>query len=340
MNVEIIPDTASAAVDSVKGVTVDPVLLQWSEAFEFHMQRGVAFGDPRPSTRSNYLLGIRTWMAWCEDQGLYFQQVTTDDVELYRAYLREEINGRQRYADSTAQVLMTAVRQFYAAGVRRRLIASNPADGVKMPTPGDPLNSMKALSEAGLVALINSIDPSGLIGLRDRVIIAVMAIHGLRREEVQRLNHGDVREEDAWRIYIRGKGGRGNVTRYGYIREDVKEVLDAWICAKAGAGIPCGENDPLVVSLSPHGYGDRLGTRSLNRVVDKYLDAATLKRDGVSCHALRHTYGTQAVAGGAKVEQVQAAMGHANLETTGVYVKAVERRRHDPAQFIGPRFAV
>ncbi|MDQ3814658.1 MAG: tyrosine-type recombinase/integrase, partial [Armatimonadota bacterium] len=75
--------------------------------------------------------------------------------------------------------------------------------------------------------------------------------------------------------------------------------------------------------------------RSLNAVVDRYLDATALKRMGVSCHALRHTFGTLSVAGGAKVEHVKDALGHSKLETTGIYVKAVERAKNNPSHCIG-----
>jgi integrase/recombinase XerD len=54
----------------------------------------------------------------------------------------------------------------------------------------------------------------------------------------------------------------------------------------------------------------------------------------VSCHTLRHTHGTLAVAGGAKVEQLRDSMGHKDIATTSIYVKAVERVKNNPAQFI------
>jgi site-specific recombinase XerD len=76
----------------------------------------------------------------------------------------------------------------------------------------------------------------------------------------------------------------------------------------------------------------------LNDIVDFHLNAANLKRVGVSCHALRHTFGNLAVEGGAPLEQLRETMGHGQIETTELYVKAVARVKENPANFIDVDF--
>ena len=88
------------------------------------------------------------------------------------------------------------------------------------------------------------------------------------------------------------------------------------------------------VSQSNNSLGKRLTRQALNEIVSKHLTAAHLKRGGVSCHALRHTFGTLAVSGGAKIEHLRDAMGHSEIETTSIYVRAVEKAKNNPAQFI------
>jgi len=68
--------------------------------------------------------------------------------------------------------------------------------------------------------------------------------------------------------------------------------------------------------------------------VDTYLEKTHLKQAGVSCHTLRHTHGTLAVAGGAKIEQLRENMGHSSIDTTSIYVRVVDRAKNNPAEFI------
>ena len=113
-------------------------------------------------------------------------------------------------------------------------------------------------------------------------------------------------------------------------------TLASYVREKADCGY-LGEG-ALFVGHGNNGRGQRLSRVSINAIVDKYLSASHLKKAGVSCHALRHTFGTTAVANGAKIEHVRDAMGHATLETTNVYVKAVEKSKNNPAFLINVEF--
>jgi len=78
----------------------------------------------------------------------------------------------------------------------------------------------------------------------------------------------------------------------------------------------------------------RVGRRGIRGMVDGYLEKIGVKRDGVSCHSLRHTFGTQALAAGASLLAISQAMGHASVTTTQVYVKIVDKARNNPAKFL------
>jgi site-specific recombinase XerD len=227
---------------------------------------------------------------------------------------------------------MSIVRRFYEGALKHGLITVNPASSVKGGKDlTAPVEKMKALTGGALAVLLSRIPGDSLSGRRDRAVVGLMAIHGLRRVEVHRLNHENIHIESDDSAYLQVEG-KGKKWRRVYLRPDTLAAVENYTRAKMEAGLPL--DGAVFLAHGPRTRGERISRRSLNWIVDKYLDEANLKKEGVSCHALRHTFGTLAVAGGAKLEHLKETMGHVNLETTTVYVKAVERKKNNPAQFI------
>jgi site-specific recombinase XerD len=291
----------------------------------------VANGDATADTIKAYHREVAAWVRWCAEQGIDPRVARREDVVEYREALKVAGNSV-----ATRKFKLSIVRRFYAAMVRHGLMAGNPAESFKA---GKDLTSaddkMKVLSEGALSALMNAIPGDTLTGKRDRAIIALMAVHGLRRVEIHRLDPESLQSGGGEGAYAGPHlvvDGKGHKRRNVYLREDTHSAVSAYLRAKLEAGLPL--DDGLFVAHGNHGRGHRLSRQALNAIVGRYLNAASLKRAGVSCHALRHTFGTLSVAGGAKVEHVRDAMGHSKLETTSIYVRAVERARNNPAYFI------
>lgn len=325
MGSEIVP--LSGIFDaSLESIVPLPVPASMAEAFAEFLDIDVADGDATPDTVNSYLGTVALFLGWCAAQDIAPENISRRHIEAYRADLKARGN-----AVATRSRKLSIVRRFYEAALKHGLVRENPAlrvRGGKDLTP--PEEKIKALTRAALSDLLRSIPSNTLLGRRDRVIVALMAVHGLRRVEVHRLDHEslDVSGETASLLVV-GKGGR---VRRIFLREDTFASVTGYIAAKLEAGLPL--SGPLLISGSNNSQGARISRRGLNWVVDSYLNALNLKKDGVSCHSLRHTHGTLAVAGGAKVEQLRDAMGHSRLETTSIYVKAVERVKHNPANFI------
>ncbi len=300
------------------------------EAFAEFLQIDVANGDATDDTIRAYHKEIGLFTRWCRERNIAPESATRRHIEAYRESLKT--NGA---AASTRQHKMSIVRRFYEAAVKHGVLTINPAANVKGGkdlTP--PEEKMKALTKSALHHLVGAIPSSTLLGQRDRAIIALMAVHGLRRIEVHRLNHESVDiSDDTPSLRVIGKGNR---VRKIYLREDTYNAIQTYVRAKMEHHFPL--TGALLVSHSNRTRGARISRRSLNDIVDHYLSEAHLKKVGVSCHALRHTHGTLAVAGGAKVEHLKEEMGHNHLETTSIYVKAVSRRENNPANFIDVEF--
>jgi site-specific recombinase XerD len=295
-------------------------------AFEAFLQMDVAYGDPTADTIAAYRREVGFWINWCEKSGIDPAQARRGDVEAYKESLK-----RAGLSVATRRHKLSVIRRFYAASQKYALIKFNPAEGVKggkdLTLPED---KMKFLAEQALAALLATIPGDNISGIRDRTLVALMAIHGLRRIEVHRLNHEDLQlEGDLAYLVVNGKG---NKLRRVYLREDTFATLQTYFSAKVNAGFPA--KGAVFVGHGNNGRGHRLSRQALHEIVSKYLNLAALKRSGVSCHALRHTFGTLSVAGGAKVEHVRDSMGHSKLETTSIYIKAVERAKNNPANYI------
>ena len=298
-------------------------------AFADFLHIDVANGDATEDTIATYRRDVAAWVNWCYEKGENPTFATRAHVEAYR----EELKARG-LSVATRSRKLSIIRRFYDAAVKHDLIKVNPAakvKGGKDLTPAE--EKIKALTEGALAAFIANIPNDTLSSKRDCAIVGLMAIHGLRRIEVTRLDHNSLqRKNDAPCLEVHGKG---NKLRTVYLREDTFETLRHYIQAKADKGIAV--EGALFVAHGNNARGARLSRRAMNRIVDRYLTATALKAEGVSCHALRHTFGTLSVSGGAELVQVQAAMGHQDPATTALYVKALDRARKNPANFIGVR---
>lgn len=300
------------------------------EAFDRFLNLDISHGDATPDTHAAYYREVALWVKWCTVRGVRPEKAQIAHVEAYRSDLK-----RQGLNITTRSHKLSIIRRFYDAAVKAHIRPDNPAASVKGGkdlTP--PEEKIKALTRDALVRLSETIPNNTVTGVRDRVIVALMAVHGLRRVEVVRLDEKHI--QDSGETVSLQVHGKGNKIRSIFLRPDTYLNLKTYLKAKRDFGLP--EDGALFVSFSNRTRGARISRRSLNDIVDQYLDAASLKKEGVSCHALRHTFGTLAVEGGAPLDQIRETMGHEHIETTEVYVKAIERVKNNPANFIDVEF--
>jgi len=314
-------------LEVVEGIVVESQPMDALDAFEWFLQVDVAGGDATRDTVVAYRREVGFWLDWCARQEVEPLAATRTDVERFREGLKAA-----GLAPATRALKLSIVRRFYAAAVRHELIGRNPAEGVR---GGKDLTAaedkMKALSHDGLAALVAMMPHDTLADARDRAVVGLMALHGLRRIEVHRLNHESIiLDGDSPYLEVEGKGAK---TRRAYLRSDTLAAIENYVGGKMAGGYAL--SGALFVAHSTNSKGNRLSRQAFNEIIGKHLSAAHLKKEGVSCHALRHTYGTLAVAGGAKIEHLRDAMGHSKIETTSIYVRAVEKAKNNPANFIG-----
>ncbi|RYZ81730.1 MAG: hypothetical protein EOP06_22975, partial [Proteobacteria bacterium] len=299
------------------------------DAFAHFLRSEVASGGATDDTVDGYHREVASWVKWCRRRNIDPETAERYHVEAFREELK-----RRGLSIATCTYKLSIVRRFYESAIYAGLREDNPAGSVWAGKDlSSPEDKLKILSEGALVALVDSLPKEGLTGCRDRLVVALMAIHGLRRVELHRLNHenidGDLDSNKPGALIV---DGRAHKVRLVHLRTDTWEALRAYIKEKKKSGYDL--RGAIIVGHGNNGRGHRLSRVSLNSIVDKYLNVASLKKAGVSSRALRHTFGTLAIAGGAKIEHVRDAMGHAKLETTEIYAKAVEKAKNNPAFLI------
>jgi integrase/recombinase XerC len=170
------------------------------------------------------------------------------------------------------------------------------------------------------------------LGLRDRAILETVYSAGLRVSELVGMNDADL-DLDEGVVRVRGKGRRERLAPIGSF---AAAAVRAWfgvrkLHAKEAAA---GRDAPVFTNR----FGRRLTTRSVGRMLEKYLQVTGLDRR-TSPHTLRHSFATHLLDRGADIRSVQELLGHKSLVTTQIYthvstanLRAAYERAHPRAR--------
>ncbi|MCL6443773.1 MAG: site-specific integrase [Alicyclobacillus sp.] len=296
------------------------------EVFEEFLRVDVANGDASRDTIRGYRTQFGKWLDWCRQNGINPAHATTQQVKAYRQHLVE-----LGYKPASIAHKLAIIRRFYAAAVNNGMRRDNPAAGVQPPRTKRAQDDFHYLSEVDYALLLRAVGKGTSVkDLRDKAIIAMMGLQGLRTVEIERANMDDLRiNGDTVSLLVRGK----NHDRVIYLRADVADVLTRYL-EKRGAVSPDDDGTPLFVACGNRAGGERISRRGIRKVVDFYLKKADLKRPGISNHALRHTAAMLAYKYTPDFRGVQDMLGHADPKTTARYSHVIDRTKNNPANAV------
>ena len=202
---------------------------------------------------------------------------------------------------------LSAVRSFYRYLARRHGV-SNPAPGLlATPKRRPPLPRALTVAEAQSVAAdVGEVSDSAAVQARDVALFTLLYGCGLRIAEALSLNLRDAPRAGT-PLRVQGKGGK---QRDVPVLPAVQQAMDAWLALH-----PDRQPDaPLFMGVR----GGRLNPAVAQRTMRDYRRLAGLPEHATP-HALRHSFATHLLAGGADLRSIQDLLGHASLSTTQRY---------------------
>ncbi len=168
-----------------------------------------------------------------------------------------------------------------------------------------------------LAALLDRIPAGTPLELRDRALLEIAYGCGLRAEELVRLDTTSV-AFDAEELRVEGKGDKTRIVPAG-------EPALAAVTRYLERGRPALVSDPGEAALFLSKSGRRLSTSDVRRRLAVWARAAALQ-GGVSPHALRHSFATHLLDGGADLRAIQELLGHSSISTTQIYTRVESAR--------------
>ena len=206
---------------------------------------------------------------------------------------------------------LSVVRSFFHFLEKEGSECGNPAAEIRTPKLEKVIPPYLPVDD--VFRLLERPDRKKPLGMRDLAILEVLYSCGFRAGELGSLNVGDV-DFQGRLVKVTGKGNKERIVPIGRkALGAVKEYLETTrrLRGKRGDFLP---ESPLFINYR----GGRLTTRSMGRIIKKYVIDAGLPSD-ISPHSMRHSYATHLLDGGADLRSVQELLGHESLSTTQKY---------------------
>jgi len=277
----------------------------------------------------HYLLRFSNWLSKASPTLL--SDVTKIDqniIKKYRLYLSRLVDDQNEpLSKITQNYHIIALRAFFRYLIKKDIAVLPPE---KIDLAKIESRSVKFLTREQIETLLAQPDTSNIIGLRDKAILETLFSTGLRVSELSKLNREKINLKTR-EFGVIGKGGRARVV---FLSDSACRWLEAYLNARKDNFKPLFIRYSRGLDATKNGENMRLTTRSIERIVEKYVKKAGLPIDA-TCHTLRHSFATDLLQAGADLRSVQELLGHKNIATTQVYthitnpqLKEIHRRFH------------
>lgn len=279
-------------------------------------------------TRGAYLADARQFAAWAGARNIAPADVDVRTLRRHVAGLAE-----RGMAPATIARRLAALRALFRVQIQVGAREDNPAE--LLSSPKRPQRLPRVLKSDEVAALLDSIPVATPLELRDRALFEIAYACGLRAEELVSLDLGAV-DFDAETIRVEGKGGK---TRLVPVGEHALAALERYL-ARGRPLLTGGDEAALFLSKS----GRRLSTSDVRRRLTGWSRHAAGRigtppalAGSVHPHALRHSFATHLLDGGADLRAIQELLGHATISTTQVYTRVESARLRSTYSRAHPR---
>jgi site-specific recombinase XerD len=262
------------------------------------------------ATKRAYGADLNELAAWATARGSEPADLRYRDLRGFAAAL----SGRGLAKASIARKL-AAVRTFFDGMVNAGTIESNPAE--LLPTPKLEQRLPRALGRDQVAELLDRIPAHTPLEIRDRAMFELAYSCGLRAEEIVNLDLGAI-DFEGEQIRVLGKGSKERLAPIG---EPAQKALRRYLETARHALTEKRDQPALFLSRT----GRRLSTSDVRRRLQKWVSELAMA-GRVSPHALRHSFATHLLEGGADLRSIQELLGHSSVTTTQVYTRVEPSR--------------
>jgi integrase len=215
--------------------------------------------------------------------------------------------------------MLSVARRLLDEAVYAGKLVANPAKGIRgfrvsNETPHTALTRVQAKE------LLQAIDRTSILGMRDYAMLLLLLRTGIRRSECAALNIGDIKAEQGHHVAMI-EHGKGDKRRIVKLPVDVFRAIEDYVKIAQRRNDPSGLDAPLFTGCT------KAYQPTMQRISDKLIERTVIKYGkligvpDLTPHGLRASFITLAIEGGATLEQAQYAAGHSDPRTTERYRK-------------------
>lgn len=270
-------------------------------ALFYFVKHKEAHGKATNTTKATYICIL-------EDFIKSIKAATVSDLDILMIDNFIDTLSLKNYKPKTIKNKIVVIRSFIKFLYSKNLIDIRP-EAIEIPRTVEV--EANFLDEEEQLALIKSAR-----NLRDKALIMTILSSGLRASEILNLKEDDLYRRSL--IVSRGKGGKPRVTFIDPLTEkSIREYHH--------------KREVDSVFVFTNSFGKPLSRQYLSRMISETALRAGIKKR-VSAHTLRHSFATNMLRKGARIEDVQPLMGHSNISTTRLYMHFTNeylRERYD-----------
>ena len=251
-----------------------------------------------------YCADVYTFLLWLDNDNPL--EINPDKLAEY-LYFIKQIN----YTKTTIARKIASIRAFYNFLYQEELISYNPADNISIPKQSKTLPNF--LSEDEVENILRNIKIDTPAGYRNRIILELLWVSGMRISELSGLNFENLNLEQN-EIKVFGKGAKERIvlipdkTKDGLVNY-IKNVFNL-----INSEIEITPSTPLFINYN----GYRLQNQSIRKALKNCLDKIHFIKH-VTPHVFRHSFATKLLEHGADLRIVQELLGHASIKNTQIY---------------------
>lgn len=249
------------------------------------------------NTIKEYFLHLEKYKRYIDSNNINFKSINKDDIIKFLKYL-----DNNKLSNKTISNILSSLRTFYGYLCDEKIVSNNIFKRISNPKIEKKLPNF--LSEEQMRDILDSIDTTNILGIRNKMIVEILYATGIRLSELINIKLEDINYNDKT-IRIMGKGSKERIVLFGsHALDAISNYLE----------YRNKDNNYLI----QNNKGNKISCKGLEKIIDKIALESSITF-GVTPHTFRHTFATHLLNNGADIRSVQELLGHSSLNTTQIY---------------------